>query len=166
MKWVCMATLISLVALAFFIGFQLLTDTRETLAAYLGVQVFPGAIGAWQLGLILAVNAVTVLFMSAALFALWEMFSEFSEGNILAMPPARNMRKAGQHFVWTAAWGFVAQPLTVLLATIGNPPGERQLSIALGSHMLFPLLLAGVLVCVGHVLMEAIRIDRENKSFV
>ncbi|MEL6920455.1 MAG: hypothetical protein AAFO77_05440 [Pseudomonadota bacterium] len=166
MKWLCMAALIGVTMAALFAGLSLVGDRGALLANIVGPTLRPDRIEGWQLGAILVVNGVGVLFLCAALFALWEMFSEFAEGNILSPVPAQAMRKAGQHFLTAAVWSVIAHSVTVLLATMNNPPGERSLAVALNSHQLFPLLLAGVLFAVGHVLSEATRLEEENRSFV
>lgn len=166
MKLMCMVAL-AIVLLAALIALQgLATDPRATLAGIDGIRLYSDRIGFWQLAGIATINGVSILLVSAGLFALWEMFSEFADGEVLSRVPARHMRQAGKFFFATAIWGVFAHMATVLLATMNNPVGERQLSIAVNSEQLFPILLAGVLFAVGHVLTAATEVDEENKGFV
>jgi hypothetical protein len=50
--------------------------------------------------------------------------------------------------------------------TLDNPPGSRQLVIALSVHDYLALIVGGVLLAVAWVMVEATRIADENASFV
>lgn len=166
MKWLCVIALAALLVTALYMGVRLLAEGGLFLAAIAHISFDPTRVSAWQIIGIITVNGISVWLLSLALLRLRDMFSEFTLGNILSSAPARSMRSAGRYFLFGAVWSIIAHSLTVLLATAGNAPGERALAISFSSQQLFPLLLAGILFAVGHLLSEAIRLDQENKSFV
>ncbi len=53
-----------------------------------------------------------------------------------------------------------------LQKTIDNPPGSRQLGIALSTNDYLALIVGGVLLAVAWVMVEATRIADEHASFV
>ncbi|MEO0542176.1 MAG: hypothetical protein AAFY99_00035 [Pseudomonadota bacterium] len=166
MQQLCIFALAVLMIATLYAVGRLTIDADAFLSTIIGSRLPVMGIGASQVLGIVLVNAVSVVLLAAALHALWKMFSQFAQGNILSAVPTRLMRRAGQMFLAGALWSIIAHSLTVLLATAANPQGERSLSIAFGSQQLFALLLAGTLFAVGHVLSEAIRLDQENKGFV
>ncbi|MEL6817066.1 MAG: hypothetical protein AAFP80_00295 [Pseudomonadota bacterium] len=166
MKWLCVTALAALLATAFYIGVRLLAEGGPFLATIAPISFDPTLVKRWQIAGIMTVNGIGVWLLSLALLSLRDMFSQFALGNVLSSAPARSMRSAGRYFLVGAAWSILAHSVTVLLATASNAPGERALAISFSSQQLFPLLLAGTLFAVGHLLSEAIRLDQENKSFV
>ena len=50
--------------------------------------------------------------------------------------------------------------------TVGNPPGERMMTIAFSINDYFALIVGGVLFAAATVMREAARIAEENASFV
>jgi hypothetical protein len=55
---------------------------------------------------------------------------------------------------------------TILALTLGNPPGQRILSVHLASEHYIMLLLGLVLIAMAMVMREAQRMAQENAEFV
>ena len=56
--------------------------------------------------------------------------------------------------------------ITILALTLGNAPGQRMLSVQLGSQHYVVLLLGLVLIAMAMVMREAQRMAQENAEFV
>lgn len=167
MRWLCLAMLPLIVMAGGWAVYGFATDPAGVAAIS-----FPDAkanslfIAPWQRAGLAIVALVKLLLFAAAFHALADMFGCFARGQTMSAVAAAHLRKAGQWFVLAAIFGVFAHTASIVLLTLGNPAGERQLSVAFSSDQLFPLILAGVLFAVGHILESAARIAEENRGFV
>ncbi|WP_077038309.1 DUF2975 domain-containing protein [Pelomonas sp. KK5] len=117
----------------------------------------------------LAGLAASMLQCVAGLWALWEiwrLFGCFAAGEVLAPQPARHVRRLGWSLIALAVTMPLSDTLAVLALTWGNPPGHRQLMLAVSGEHYAALLFGLVLMALGSVLAEAARIAREHSEFV
>jgi len=101
-----------------------------------------------------------------ALWQLWQLFGAFADGDALTTRAQDHLRR----FAWTLIAMALAHPLyraaLSVVFTLENPPGQRMLSIGLGSDDYVRLLLGAVLLAIAVVMGEAVRATEENRSFV
>lgn len=166
MQWFCLLALAVIVVGATFGAVRSLVDPGTIAEFYAGAGLLAERITRTQVVLAMLVNAPNLVLIAYALIALWKLFGAFRAGDLVSRATATLMRRAGGAFVLAAVWGVIAHTLSLLVLTINNPEGQRQLSIVLSSDQFFPLLLAGVLFAIGHVLSIAAAIDDENRAFV
>lgn len=113
--------------------------------------------------------AVSLLPVGGGLYALrqlWRLFDEYGHGRVFG-PVAQD---ALVRFAWAVLLLALLLPLARGLMTmalsIGNPPGQRFVSITLawfdGLHILF----GAVLVAIARVMAEARRLADDNAGFV
>lgn len=120
----------------------------------------------------IAIIASTLISLSelavaaAAFAALARLFGIFETGDVFDPEAGQQLRRTGQWFIATAVWTLLANSLQVLVLSAANPPGQRHLAIGLSSEQIFPLLLAGILYQLGHILSLAAALRAENRSFV
>lgn len=173
MRWFCVALMVVVIVAG--VGISLvgaLTGAdwfyeQATMGANLGdVSFSPDDVGAATRLAIVAVNGVTLYFTFRGLWFLMQLFGSFSRREILTAEASQLLRKAGFSFLIVAIYGVVARTATVLLLTMGNPAGQKELAIGFGSSEMFSILLAGTLFAVGHVLSVAASIEEENKGFI
>lgn len=112
------------------------------------------------------VLAIPIGVMICGLFAARRMFSEFSHGEIFS-------ERAARHLQTFAATVLAQGPLGPLTAagfsaalSLGNPPGQRALTIAFSINDYFALIVGGVLFAAATVMREAARLADEHKGFV
>lgn len=113
--------------------------------------------------------AASLMPVAVGLFTLWQMWSLFgcfAEGELLARRPARHLRRVALSLCTLSAVLPLGQTLTILALTLGNPPGQRQLSFHLSSNHYFALLFGLLLLALAQVLHEAARVADENAEFV
>ena len=101
-----------------------------------------------------------------ALASIWRLFGCYARGDLLSLRPALHLRRLSLALITLAAALPIAQTLSVLALTLGNPPGQRTLSFLLSSQHYLSLLFGLVLLAVSTVLVEAARVADENAEFV
>lgn len=114
----------------------------------------------------LAASALPVGVGLWAMWEIWRLFGCYASGELLSLRPARHLRRLGLALVTLAVAMPLGRALTVLALTLGNPPGQRQLSFVLSSEHYLSLLFGLVLLAVSTVLVEAARVADENAEFV
>lgn len=115
---------------------------------------------------VLAIGAVALVPITMALWQMRGLFARYRAGEILTPACACHIRRAGGALTVLALVQTVTQPLQILMLTLDNPPGARQLAIGLTSEALWLLLAGGLLVVIGWVMAEAAQAAAENAEFV
>ena len=73
-------------------------------------------------------------------------------------------------FAWASLVYGIAAPiertLVILAMTLGNPPGERMLSIGISTDHLLALFVGLLFVAVAHMFREGQRLAEENEEFL
>lgn len=97
--------------------------------------------------------------------AVWRIGEAFARGEVFVPVAARSLRRLGGALLAGAASTLLSRTASIALATT-LPDGGNLLVVGFGSSEAF-LLIAGLMMLVlGHVLLLAIEIDRENRAFV
>ena len=101
-----------------------------------------------------------------ALWQLWCLFGEYSEGRVFGRAAQQCLRR----FAWGTLLLALATPflraLMGVALTLGNPPGQRLLALGLSWDDYVSILSGAVLLAVARVMSEAVRLAGENDSFV
>ena len=166
MQTVCLILLAGLLLAAAYALPAVAAEPERLTRLFPATRFDPQAIGTMRLAAIAGVAVVSVLLIARALYLLSQMFGAFRDGDLLSARTTGLMRRAGLYFLAAAIWGTIADAMTSVLLTWSNAEGQRQFSVGLSGEDIFPLILAGVLFAIGHVLAIAAEIDAENKSFV
>ena len=109
---------------------------------------------------------MTIGLMLYALTALRKMFKLFTRGQVLDPGAAAHLRRAGLALLALAVYQAIAKAASILLLSLPNPEGQRQLAIGVDGGQLLSIFLAGVLLTIGHALLLGSDIAEENRSFV
>lgn len=117
-------------------------------------------LGALAFDLIPGALVVWALLELRRLFLFYARGEVFSEGALRALN-----RVAALMFIEVLAAFVVQAPQTYILS-LANPPGQRSMSLGLGSNDLAFLFMAGVVLVIARVMAEARRVSEENASFV
>jgi len=123
---------------------------------------FDAASRAWGF----AVNLPLALLTLFALLCLWRLFGAYLRGQVFTDAATRHLRRLGQSVTAMALVMPLTDTATILALTLGNPPGQRMLSVNLGSQHYIVLLLGLVLIAMAMVMREAQRMAQENAEFV
>ena len=107
--------------------------------------------------------------VSLLVYAMWrisQLFACYERGQVFSPAAARHMRVAGTAIAATGGLSIVVNTLAVLLLTYDNAPGERFLEITVSSANYASLLFGGLLIVIGWVMHEAVRVANENRQFI
>jgi len=120
-------------------------------------------------GRVAAGAAVMAIPVAVLLFGLWQaraLFADFAGGRVFTLATTRRLRNFAACVLAQAALGPISSTALLLAFTFDNPPGSRQLGIALSTNDYLALIVGGVLLAVAWVMVEATRIADEHASFV
>jgi hypothetical protein len=120
-------------------------------------------------GRVAAGAAITAVPVGVMLFGLWQaraLFADFAHGRVFTLSSARRLRDFAACVLAQAVLGPISSTALLLAFTLSNPPGSRQLGIALSVNDYLALIVGGVLLAVAWVMVEATRIADEHASFV
>jgi hypothetical protein len=93
------------------------------------------------------------------------LFYLYETGRIFTPLNVRCFRNLGRTLICWVLAGVLYQPLMSIVLTMHNPPGERMVTIGLGSPDVTALLMGGVLSVIAWVMEEA-RILQEEQDFI
>ena len=113
-----------------------------------------------------ATASLPVLLFLYCLFLLWKLFGLAGQRKLYDSDGQSILVRLGALAMITAVLGVVVRMVVALLMTSANPPGQKQLMLAIGSGEIVSLLLGILFFIFSRVLQEASALDRENKSFV
>jgi len=112
------------------------------------------------------VGMIPAAAMIWGLLALARLFHSYAVGNYFSPVTVASFR----HLGFAALFGCLAQILygamVTPLVTFGNPPGERFVTISIGTVNIGLLLLGFALIVVSWVMEEARKIEEEQRQFV
>ncbi len=168
-RWAPMFNVLSIIAIVAIvlsvIGSALLGYLPREIRIAAGIAPEAALPGAARTALVL-VGALPAM---AAIYVLGQMgslFRMYAAGETLTPAAARAIRRIGMGLLAMAALGFVTRPLQILLASLGNPPGERVLAIGFDTYDLGLILAGGLLLTIGWAMGDAVRAARENAEFI
>jgi hypothetical protein len=107
-----------------------------------------------------ATASVPTILYTLALWQAMKLFRLYRTGQIFVPAVPAILVRLGYLVLAAAAAGVITRTLVVLLLTMGNPPGQRQLAVGIGTEDILSLII-GLLVA-----KEAQRFVDENKGFI
>jgi hypothetical protein len=137
--------------------------TREVLETRLGLMISLKPLH------IAAAAAITAVPVGVLLYGLWQarqLFAEFADGFLFLPSSAQRLRDFAVAILLQAVLQPIATTAMVLVFTLDNPPGGKQLKIAITSNDYLALIIGGMLLAIAWVMVEASRIADEHASFV
>ena len=166
---------LAVMALGLIVGTVALVTAYQTMAdpAFLG-EVLKMRFGAFapsssdlvQRLLFIALVLLQIAPLLMALTLLWRVFGAIARSGGLDVGTARTVRASGLWFGAAAVAMLLTTPILSLVASVGQPEGQRFLSIGVETQHLLAVLLAVVLVTLGHVLALAAEIADDNRQIV
>ncbi|MEN3386192.1 MAG: hypothetical protein V7608_6236 [Hyphomicrobiales bacterium] len=110
--------------------------------------------------------AIPVGVMIYGLLAARRMFGEFARGEIFTAHAARYLQTFAATVLAQAPLGPLTAAGFSAALSLGNPPGQRAITIAFSINDYFALIVGGVLFAAATVMREAAHLAEENKGFV
>lgn len=122
------------------------------------------AVNSRLIGFFGGVPAIFVLVL--ALRSLKRLFSLYEEGVWFQAENVRQFRLLGKLAFWSVVADVFNKSMLTVAQSINNPPGERMLSIGLGSDHLKLMVVAVIIMLIGMVMDEGRKIYDENQLTV
>ncbi len=117
----------------------------------------------------LAGFAISMLPLGMLFYALhqaYEVFDAYRLGNLFTSDVPVRLRRIGLSMVALAVLRPVASTLLGLVLTMANPPGQKTLVIGLGIDDYMIATFGGLILIIGHVMVEARRIADDHSQIV
>ncbi len=164
-SWSCTALLIAvpLAALYYFLNIQAFAAfTQKSIR----LPIEWGTVAGWQW---YSLGVVTFLYMSIGLIGLYFLrrpFANFARGELFNIANSRDLRRFSILLLIQALMKPVHFALMTVLLSANHGPGNKMLSISVGSTEVRMIALALVFWVVSNLLIEGARLETENRQFV
>jgi len=125
-------------------------------------------IAPWQQAAGFTVEFVVWLFVAAACYSIWRLFTLYRAGDILTPGAAIWLRRVALYGAIAQILDIVTRPLLSVIVTLHFPAGQnsRVVSVVLTSSDLALLLLLAALLALAHIQKSAAEIAAEHAQFV
>lgn len=120
----------------------------------------------WQRVAAGAAALAPALLLGLALVQARALFSAFAAGRAFTAGSVARVRRIAGWILAAAAAGVLATPAMSVALTLANPPGQRLLTVSLGTEDLFALMIAGVLWAMAAAMAEAVRLADDAAQIV
>ena len=163
--WLCTVLLVALpiTALGYVIMAQPTPDIAADLYPDFKILAPPPATAFWAAN---AIGLLGVLLIWWLIFRLKALFNAYRKGAALTHRCAELLRSCGHTLLAMAILKLLSHPALTLLLTMGNPEGQRELSIAINDSEIAFLLAAGLISLIGQAMQDAAKNAQEIKEFV
>ena len=169
LAFVCLALAIALPALTLY---GLCTTPSEIWLERLGIKSpsvtgqpgFPIAL--WQSGLAALIGMLPVCAMAYGLLRARPCFLGFVRGDTFSLGTVQHLRGFAVGMFAAAVAGLLSPVLISVLLTFGAPPGQRALSLGIGSNEVLMLLFAGIVWQIARVMTQAVELADEHAQIV
>jgi Protein of unknown function (DUF2975) len=139
---------------------------QTIVAPHLGLSGVPVAVdlSTRLAGLAISMIPMTVLFYM--LYQAYALFDAFRVGDVFNAETPVRLRRIGLCMMSLA----LLRPLTAMLLglalTWANPPGQRILAVTFSIEDFMVAIFGGLVLAIGHVMVEATRLAEDNRQFV
>ena len=90
----------------------------------------------------------------------------FAQGQVFTLQATALLGRFAGWVAWAALASMLAGSATSVLLTLNNPPGQRHLSVGIGSDLVFTLFFAGLVWLMAAVIAQGQTLAEENEGFV
>jgi Protein of unknown function (DUF2975) len=113
-----------------------------------------------------ALHAVICLFVVAACYAGWKLFSNYLEGRIFTTDAAILMQRVGMFGLIAELADIFFRPLVTFVVSMHLPTGHRMVGLAINQNDLVFMMLFVAIITLGHIFKKASEIATDNESIV
>ncbi|MFC3682719.1 DUF2975 domain-containing protein [Hydrogenophaga luteola] len=144
------------------------TASADQLAAHanLPAQAIAAPLALWQRVAGAAVTAVPLGLLLAGVWQARRCFGMFAQGQVFTLQATALLGRFAGWVAWAALASMLAGSATSVLLTLNNPPGQRHLSVGIGSDLVFTLFFAGLVWLMAAVIAQGQTLAEENEGFV
>jgi Protein of unknown function (DUF2975) len=142
------------------------TAVETLVVPRLGLGSMPFMLDAWSRTLGFAVCMLPMAVLGWLLYQAYELFDGYRLGRVFTDEAPVRLRRIGLSMLALAILRPVTTTLLGVVLTFYNPPGQHMLAIGLGIDDYMIAAVGGLLLTIGHVMVEANRLSDENRQIV
>jgi hypothetical protein len=139
---------------------------RADAMSTMGMAGQPVTIDARALWLNAAVSLPSLATGFFLLWQLWRLFGEYARGHVFGRRALQHLRRLALGVVVLGVLAPLTRTASILMLTLGNAPGQRQLLINISSDDYMRVLFGAVLLAIATVMAEAVRVAEDHAGFV
>jgi Protein of unknown function (DUF2975) len=132
----------------------------------LGLGELPVALDGWTRTLGFAVCTLPMAVLVWLLYHAYALFDGYRLGRVFTDEAPVLLRRIGLSLLALALLRPVTATLLGVVLTWSNPPGQRILAIGISIDDYMIAAIGGLLLAIGHVMVEANRLADENRQIV
>ena len=95
-------------------------------------------------------------------YYLMRLFHLYEQGQIFRLPNVQCFKKLSRVLIWWFAVGIIHRSILSVALTLHNPPGQRIVTLGIGSPDLTALLLGGILAVIAWVMEEGRKLQEDQ----
>lgn len=171
-KWGQLSSLLALGILLSVMGYYLWLVFAETEQSWIyladehNVMDILGPLATGKLVVIATLWSLTDILGIVIFWTAFCMFRQLERGQIFVDETVTALKRMGLCLILIAPITIVTYTINVLLFSFTDPSGSRRISVNVESGEVYALVVGVALVSVAVAMSEALRLARENESFV
>lgn len=139
---------------------------QSLIIPHLGLANANVALDGWTRTVCFLISMLPMLAIIAILHQAFKLFDSYRTGDLFNDAAPIRLRRIGIGAILFAFLGPTAGMLLGLALTFGNPSGERIMSLGFSGEQFLIAALGGLILAIGHVMVEAKRLADENKQII
>jgi Protein of unknown function (DUF2975) len=132
----------------------------------LGLEGMPVRLDVWTRTMGFAVCSVPMAVLVWLLYHAYALFDGYRLGHVFTDEAPIQLRRIGLSLLALAFLRPVTATLLGVVLTLSNPPGQRIFAIGVSIDDYIIAAIGGLLLAIGHVMVEAKRLADENRQIV
>ncbi len=96
----------------------------------------------------------------------YKLFRGVRGEGVFTLDVGKRLRRIGGLLLAIVPVSIVSNTLAVMVLSLANPAGHRIVRVSVGDSDVYAVIIGLLLLIVGHIMVEAVRIADENKAFV
>jgi Protein of unknown function (DUF2975) len=132
----------------------------------LGLGAMPVTVDVWTRVMGFAVCTVPMVALVWLLYHAYALFDGYRLGHLFTDEASLRLRHIGVSLLALALLRPLTATLLGVVLTLSNPPGQRLIAIGIGFDDYIIAALSGLLLAIGHVMVEAKRLADDNGQIV
>lgn len=113
-----------------------------------------------------SISTIPLAVLFYALHQAFELFDAYRCGDVFSASAPQRLRRIGYAMVGLAVLRPLTSAILSLVLTAHNPPGQKMLVIGLSIDDYMIALFGGLIIAIGHVLVEATALAEEHRQIV
>jgi len=132
----------------------------------LGLGAYSVSLDGWTRAAGFAVSMLPMVVVGYLLHQAYALFDGYRLGNVFTDAAPIRLRRIGMCMLALAVLRPVTTTLLGIVLTMSNPPGQRIVSIGISIDEYMIAAFGGLILAIGHVMVEAKRLADDNLQII